>query len=388
MHHFIFPTKDSYISSGSSHIDGESFRDQNFGQDEILELKKEFWNKSFDYQTRVLLQFDLTDISQSLVNNEMVGPRYYLRLYEAEGNQELSSNYILTAHPLSQSWDEGIGKFGDSPKTTNGVSWENRNYFPGNSAVEWTNQYTSASSGGTYLTGSGYESSQSFSYESADINMDVTTVVENWLGAPRIENKLENNGFLLRFSGSQETITGSEETIYGKLKFFSSNTNTIYSPRLEVRWDDQNYESSSTWNPMISSDSGSLQALDLGGGTTNYIYAKNLRDSYRSNEKVKFRFGCRKQYVEKTFASSVQTITGSFFGKGSGSYSIVDVGSGETVVPFSNYTSMSCDSTSNYFIQWLNGFYPDRYYKILVKLNYKDGQEIIYDNNFEFKIVR
>ena len=35
----IYSTTDSWLSSGSSHIDGTSFKDQNFGQDEILELK-------------------------------------------------------------------------------------------------------------------------------------------------------------------------------------------------------------------------------------------------------------------------------------------------------------------------------------------------------------
>ena len=116
--------------------------------------------------------------------------------------------------------------------------------------------------------------------------------------------------------------------------------------------------------------------------------AKNLRDKYRENEKVKFRFGCRLQYLQKTFSTSVQTTTGSFIPNGSGSYSIIDMGTNEAVVPFSPHTSMSCDATSNYFIQWLNGFYPDRYYKILIKLKNDDGQEIIHDNNFEFKVVR
>ena len=45
MHHFIFPTKDTWISSGSSKIDGTTFRDQNFGRDDILEIKKEFFAK-------------------------------------------------------------------------------------------------------------------------------------------------------------------------------------------------------------------------------------------------------------------------------------------------------------------------------------------------------
>jgi len=42
---------------------------------------------------------------------------------------------------------------------------------------------------------------------------------------------------------------------------------------------------------------------------------------------------------------------------------------------------MSLDTSGHYFIQDLNGFYPDRYYKILIKLKNDDGQEIIHDNN-------
>ena len=45
MHYFIFPSQDAWISSGSNPIDGESFKDQNFGQDQILEVKKHFFNK-------------------------------------------------------------------------------------------------------------------------------------------------------------------------------------------------------------------------------------------------------------------------------------------------------------------------------------------------------
>ena len=72
MHHFIYPTKDTWISSGSRKTDGNSLTEQNFGKDEILELKKEFWNQAFDYQTRVLLHFNLNSISQSLVNKDII----------------------------------------------------------------------------------------------------------------------------------------------------------------------------------------------------------------------------------------------------------------------------------------------------------------------------
>ena len=126
----------------------------------------------------------------------------------------------------------------------------------------------------------------------------------------------------------------------------------------------------------------------MSGAVDNYLYMKNLKDSYKEADKVKFRVGARKQYIQKTFSTSVQTKSGSFIPEGSGSYSILDVGTGETIVPFSSYTSMSCDATSNYFNQWLTGFESDRRYKILVKVKYDDGQETIYDDDFEFKVKR
>jgi hypothetical protein len=49
---------------------------------------------------------------------------------------------------------------------------------------------------------------------------------------------------------------------------------------------------------------------------------------------------------------------------------------------------MSCDSTSPYFNQWLDGFFTDRTYKILLKLKYNDNQEKIFDEGIEFKVVR
>ncbi len=372
MHYFIYSTKDAWISSGSNHIDGTSYRDQNFGQDEILEVKKEFWNKSLDYQTRALISFkgtEFTAVSKSVVSGDITNPRYYLRLYEAEGTQDLTMDYKLAAFPLSQSWDEGTGKFGDIPKVTNGVSWENRNNYPGASEVTWSAADGTSRYGGAYISGSTFEASQSFSSESPDVEMDVTDIVTHWLGS----GSDANHGLLLKFSGSQETNTST----YARLKFFSSQTNTIYSPKLEVRWDDH--------SPCTGSNTGSLQPMTM-SGADNILYMKYLRESYKETEKVKFRVVPRNRYIQKTFTTSVHTITGSFIPEGSGSYSIVDVATGETVIPFSAYTSMSCDSTSNYFIQWMNGFQPNRVYKIMYKLKYDDGIETIYDDGFEFNV--
>ena len=128
--------------------------------------------------------------------------------------------------------------------------------------------------------------------------------------------------------------------------------------------------------------------MDLSGTADNYLYPLYFREAYKENETVKFRFGARKRYIQKSFSTSVQTVTGSFVPDSSGSYAIKDVATDEYIVPFSAYTSMSCDSNSNYFIQWLDGFYPDRVYKILLKLKTDDGQEQIFDDDFEFIVKR
>ena len=186
---------------------------------------------------------------------------------------------------------------------------------------------------------------------------------------------------LIRFSGTQETDT----IRHANLKFFSRNTHTIYSPKLEVRWDDH--------LPCTGSNTGSLTELTMTGLDDNYLYMRNLRNSYKENDKIKFRVGARKRYLTKSVSSSVKSITDSYISEGSGSYAIKDVATDEFIVPFKDkedvsYTKLSCDSNSNYFIQYLDGFYPDRVYKIQLKLKYDDGQEQVFDDDFEFIVKR
>ena len=131
----------------------------------------------------------------------------------------------------------------------------------------------------------------------------------------------------------------------------------------------------------------------VSGLEDNFLFMKGLRESYKVGERVKFRVGCRKRYIQKSFTTSVQTVTGSFIPEGSGSYAIKDIATDEFIVPFedstgTSYTQLSCDSNSNYFIQYLDGFYPDRVYKILYKLKYNDGQEQVFDDDFEFIVKR
>ena len=363
MHYFTFASKDTFISSGSNRITGVSERDRNFGQDQILEVKKEFFNDSFDYPTRALVQFDLTTISESVADGTITSPSYHLRLYEADGNQEQTLDYTLAAQVISQSWDEGVGKSGDNPKTINGCSWENRINKPGISALTWSN------AGADVLSVS--SSTQAFSNESPDVEMNITNMTTGW-----ITNQFSNYGLLLNFSGSEET----DSTTFGQLKFFSKQTHTIFSPKLEVRWDDHIVATGSA--------TGSLSPLNVAGTEDNYLYVKRLKEEYKETDKVKFRVGARKRYIQKTFSTSVQTVSQSFVPEGSGSYAIRDVATGENIIPFSDFTKLSCDVSGSFFTQWLNTFEPNRVYKIMLKLKTDDGNQQIFDEDFEFKVKR
>ena len=359
MHRYFFAVKDAFINSGSDSITGEDFTDKNTGQDEILEIKKVFFNREFHYPTRALIQFD-TDEIESYISSSVLPKDYRinLRLYETKGTSGLSETYDIAAYPISESWDEGVGKEADRPKTTEGCSWKFRKNKD-DIELQW------ATAGATYISSD--EVTQSFSLEKPDINMDVTSIAKKWFGGDN-----DNYGFLLRLSGSREISTGSFED----LKFFSRQTNTIYSPKLELKWDDH--------SPATGSNTGSLTPLNLSGQTENYLYQLHTREAYKETETVKFRIGARKRYINKSFTTSIQTVSGSYFAEGSASYSIIDMATNEEVIPFGAYTTMSCDSVSPYFMQDLNGFEPNRAYKILIKVKHNDDQTLVYDDDFEF----
>ena len=195
MHYFIFATKNSYITENSpGHIiQYPNSTDKNYGGDEIVELKKEFVNS---YSTsphgvsRMLIQFDYSDVSASIVNGDITSPKFYLRYYEVEGQQKLDKDYSLSSFIVAYNWEEGIGKHYDNPKTTDGVTWTDYN-----SGSVWTNTSVLQESGSRTTGGgvwwnpdvdsstTGFQASQSFANQSGDIEMDVTDIVFYHLGA-------------------------------------------------------------------------------------------------------------------------------------------------------------------------------------------------------------
>ena len=159
MYYFIYPSKDSYI------YELEVNSEKNFGGDNNLVLKKEFDTDSLKGVSRVLLNFNLSELSQSLVSKEITSsldsnglpPKYFLRLYEQK-TSELSPEYSLATFPLSQSWEDGNGYTTQDPNSRNGVSWKRTDESFDNTNWSLINTNSDSGSrttgGGVWITGS------------------------------------------------------------------------------------------------------------------------------------------------------------------------------------------------------------------------------------------
>jgi len=375
MNYFIFPDSDTtiYQATGSS----------NTGLDEILEVTKTMNSSGANVKvSRVLIKFDLGEVSSSIVDGTITNPKFYLNMYDAN-SQNLTTSQELYAYPVSQSWVEGQGTFSDSPLTAEGASWKFRDGIT--NSTPWSGSATEVEGGGWYNE---VYASQSFKYETSDMRMDVTPIVNKWL-----DKTYTNEGFIIKRSGSFENLDtntdeGSAERL-GEFRFFSRDTHTIYPPKLEIEWYD------TKWSAGSLSSLSSVELEDLS------FYMKSLRPEYKEKSKVKFRIVGRAKYPTKSFSNTTSEYltvkalpSGSIENIGGDGtyYSVRDTQTEDVLIPYGTGSLVSCDSTGNYFNLWMNGFQSERYYKFEFKVvsgsNTVDETVQFYDDDFVFKVVR
>jgi len=350
---------------------------QNSGRDEILEVGKLYFNNIKDVY-RTLIKFDVSSISSSIVNNEISGSwKSFLNLKSAN-SEGLPLTYTIYANAVSQSWDMGQFTRFDSGSTSlqlsssaqQGVSWKYRDGVSkwqdnttGGSAVFTMGTTGSANAeGGTWYTAS--EASQTFSYSMDDIRIDVTDICKLWLSG-----SIQNNGFIIRHGLTQE----QNQLDYGVLKFFSKETNTIYEPKLELAWNDS----------TIST--GSLRPV-TGSAEDDYkVVLTTLKAKYPKNSKVKIRVKGRDKYPLKSFSTTFEYDQSKYLPTTT-YYQLEDFITGEIIFPFGDYTKVSCDSTSNYFIMDLSTLPINRVYKVKLKI-VESGISTIIDDKLTFEII-
>ena len=378
-YYFIYPEKDTTLYS---HPDRTKM---NSGNDEILEIVKEKGlTNSIYYPSRALIKFKDDDIKTTISN--IIGhskfndgtSSFTLKLSSTE-HKNLSTPLTLETFAISQSWDEGTGRFSNLPTSSNGSSWIYRD----NSTTKtgWTtSSFAVATSGsinasgitkggGTWFTGSNYIGSQSFTKnETLDTDIDVTNIVTQFSASLFAGGGVENQGFIVKQVDSVETNTSNS---FGELKYFSSDTHTIYPPKLCFKWDDSTH----TYQPSSS----------LSGDLSVSLYRN--KSKYNQNDVAKFRVHVRDKYPTRQFASSSNYLNIGYFTTSS-YYSIRDAHTEEEVIPFDdNFTKMSADSEGMHFNIYMKSLQPERYYRILFKHTNHDGTTI-YDEKHNFKVIR
>ena len=115
-------------------------------------------------------------------------------------------------------------------------------------------------------------------------------------------------------------------------------------------------------------------------------------DGLKNGTKIKFRLAGRQRYPAKTYETTPRALQVTTFPSGTLFYSVKDALTEETIIPFDQYTAVSCDSSGHYFNLWMNGLQAERYYKVLYRFVSGSGTigEIndIHDNDFTFKVEK
>ncbi len=382
-YYFIFPEKDATIYS---HPDRTKL---NTGHDEILEIVKEKGSTDqIFYPSRVLIQFKNEDIKTTI--SEKIGSSTFnngtsqvaLQLLSTE-HKNLETTLNLEAFAISQSWNEGTGRFSNLPTSSNGCSWINRDnditktqWLTASFAVASTGSIEApgiTKGGGVWYTGSAFQGSQQFlNSDSLDTNINVTSIVQKFsaslFASSTYPTGIDNHGFLIKQPDSVEQDTSSS---FGEMKYFSVDTHTIFPPRLVFKWDDSSHS-----NQSLAKQSGELDVS---------LYRN--QEEYNQNAEAIFRIHVRDKYPVRQFTSSSNFLNVGYFTTSS-FYSIRDAHTEEEIIPFDdNFTKLSADNDGMFFKIFMQGLQPERYYRVLFKHINNEGTRI-YDNNYHFKVVR
>ncbi len=374
MYQTLYPIKDTTIDS--------QYPERNEGLDQVLTLRKVtqgepsiigeedvFYDATFN--SRVLIKFDLTTVSQSIHTGKISSDNYFYLTLKALDTINLPLEYTLYTYPVSGSWENGSGFNNSNPQIKNGVSWYYRDsklsgtrWLTGSFNSGTTGSYGAIGGGGTWFTSS--ICSQSFSFEVPDIRMDVTSICRHW-----ISGSIPNEGFILKLGNEVEFTSQS----FGEILLYSVNSHTIFVPRLEVYWKDVDH-----------SGTGSISEIS----DDDYVlYIKNLKDSYSQQERAKVRINVREPFPVQTYGtSSIYTNVkrlpvNSYF-------QIQDVVTDEVIIPFHpSGTMLNCDSNGNYFYADISSLMSERMYKFVFKSEHENGDIVkIVDDNFNFKVKR
>ena len=387
-YYFLFSEKDTTLYSHPDRIH------MNTGGDEILEIAEEkaTTGNTF-FASRVLIQFKNTEIKDVIENKLTVSsdPSNYkvaLELFSTE-HKNLATDHIIEAYPVSQSWSEGTQRYDANPPSTttgsfqaaNGSNWVYRTestssaWATSNFGTGADGSYAFQPGGGVWYTGSEFKASQDFfaAGDNLDLNLDVTNIVKkfsaSYYQSATYPTGLPNRGFIIK----KPTDTEEDDFGSGFLQYFSSNTHTIYPPKLTFKWDDSFYSPDPSKTVLNDGDI--------------FLSLYNNKAEFQRKSKQRFRLTVRKRYPNRTFTTSSNYLDIQYLPETS-YYSVRDASTDEVIIPFdTEYTKLSADVNGMYFDLFMEGLQPERHYKLMFRSDNQEGAQI-FDEDYFFKVIR
>jgi len=213
-------------------------------------------------KSRILVQFPINDIAADRAAGKIPASgsvEFYLRLYNVVHPFSVPRDFSMTINPVSSSWNEGYGLDMEGYSDNGFISGS------GGIGATWISSVSGTSwamQGADYLTGSGYDLSASFKTGLEDIELNITSLTEQW-----ITGALGNNGLLIKLSSSFEN--GSALQSFYTKKFSARGSQYYFNrPCIEARW-----------NPSVTDDRNNFYASsNLLSSTDNrmnlYFYNK------------------------------------------------------------------------------------------------------------------
>lgn len=325
----------------------------NAGLDEILEIGKIVDTDAVEpsyvsASARSLIYFELPTTASVPANAS-----YYLNLKLANAS-DVHRNQKILVYQVSQSWEEGSGYFYQTPKNVNdGATWRQTN-----SSTSWS------MAGGDFLTGSTSASISLTSYPLQDLRIDVTNILR-----PIVSQSLQNKfyGLALQFPIADEYDANNQ----GNVKIFSTQTHTIHQPTLEIGWDSQVFSTGSLY-PIPSN-------LNVKISTTN------LQETYAKGDVTKITLNVRDPYPLKSFDSTLR-YKNKYYLPSASYYSLIDVQSNTTIIPFDNFSKIDCDTNGSYITLDTTPLYAGRFYTVKFKITTGSYSKTV-DSGIQFNIL-
>jgi len=359
--------KDAFITT--------QYPNANTGIDEILSLGSSTIADGTRVIQRVLVEPDITSIKSFIESNSITNYKAVLKL-KSSSVTSIPEDTVVYALPIKTfnniKWVNGVGKLADLPKDVSGVNWDN---VTGESNTEWavesgsgiylfpvsaTGSIDSIQGGGSWITGSQYETSQSLAFDNPiDLNLDITSYVSAsvlFISGSNSGSLFDYNGLILKLDSELENGTRDFE-----LNYFSKETNTVFFPQVHILWNNQQYVT------------GSLLPLD----TSNIVITStNLQSVYRPLGNVTLNLHVRPKYPVRKFTTS-SVYLDRYYLPQSALWSLEDYYTGEVIIPFENpYTRVNCNTLNPYISLDLSLLGLERYYKVVIKSEIQ-GTEVV-----------